>query len=64
MGFRDLTAFNEVLLSKQGWRILTEPNSFVAIVLKAKYFPHIQFLLAKQGHRFSYVWQSIQKASW
>ncbi|PNX71389.1 ribonuclease H, partial [Trifolium pratense] len=64
MGFRDLTTFNEALLSKQGWRILTEPNSLVATVMKAKYFPHTQFLQAKKSHRASYTWQSIQKASW
>ncbi|PNX94118.1 hypothetical protein L195_g024290 [Trifolium pratense] len=39
MGFRDLHAFNEALLAKQGWRLLTEPNSLVSQVLKAKYYP-------------------------
>ncbi|MCI18779.1 RNA-directed DNA polymerase (Reverse transcriptase) [Trifolium medium] len=62
MGFRDLRAFNEALLAKQGWRLLTNPQSLVATVLKAKYFPHGQFLQAKQGHRSSYSWQSIHHA--
>jgi hypothetical protein len=64
MGFRDLRAFNEALLAKQGWRILTEPHSLMAKTLKARYFPKCKFLQAKQGHRASYSWQSIQKASW
>ncbi|MCI21998.1 ribonuclease H protein, partial [Trifolium medium] len=64
MGFRDLRAFNEALLAKQGWRIITEPNSLMANTLKAKYFPHNNFLQSKQGSRPSYYWQSIQKASW
>jgi hypothetical protein len=64
MGFRDLGTFNEALLAKQGWRIMTEPNSLMANVLKAKYFPHDHFLKAKQGHRPSYAWQCILKASW
>ncbi|GAU41426.1 hypothetical protein TSUD_26060 [Trifolium subterraneum] len=64
LGFINLHAFNEALLAKQGWRIVTEPNSLMATMLKAKYFPHTQFLQASQGKRFSYVWQSIQKASW
>ncbi|PNY08539.1 ribonuclease H [Trifolium pratense] len=64
MGFRDIRAFNEALLAKQGWRILTEPNSLVAKILKAKYFPHGNFLQATQGKKSSYSWQSIQKASW
>jgi hypothetical protein len=64
MGFRDLRAFNEALLAKQGWRIITEPHSLMAKTLKAKYFPSCKFLQAKQGYRSSYSWQSIQKASW
>ncbi|GAU34369.1 hypothetical protein TSUD_217090 [Trifolium subterraneum] len=64
LGFRNLHAFNEALHAKQGWRIVTEPNSLMATMLKAKYFPHTQFLQASQGKRSSYVWQSIQKASW
>ncbi|GAU09996.1 hypothetical protein TSUD_398290 [Trifolium subterraneum] len=64
MGFRNLKAFNEALLAKQGWRLITDPNSLVATVLKAKYFPHDQFLQAKQSYNASYSWQSIRKANW
>ncbi|PNX92881.1 ribonuclease H [Trifolium pratense] len=39
MGFRDLRAFNEALLAKQGWRLITNPNSLVAQILKAKTHP-------------------------
>jgi hypothetical protein len=64
MGFRDLGVFNEALLAKQGWRIMTEPTSLMATVLKAKYFPNDHFLKAKQGYIPSYVWQCISRASW
>jgi hypothetical protein len=37
MGFRDTWAFNEALLTKQGWRFITQPDSLVAKVYKAKY---------------------------
>jgi hypothetical protein len=64
MGFKDLRAFNEALLAKQGWRLLTNPLSLVARMFKAKYFPKCDFLKAKQGQNMSYAWQSILKASW
>jgi hypothetical protein len=43
---------------------MTEPESLLARVFKAKYFPTSNFLQAKTGHRSSYSWQSIIKASW
>jgi hypothetical protein len=64
MGFRNISAFNEALLAKQGWRIMTDPESLLAKVVKAKYFPKGHFLHAKRGPKASYSWQSILKASW
>jgi hypothetical protein len=64
MGFRDISAFNEALLAKQGWRIMTDPDSLLEKVPKAKYFPKGHFLQAKRGPKSSYSWQSIFKASW
>jgi hypothetical protein len=64
MGFKDLRAFNEALLAKQGWRLVTNPTSLVARILKAKYYPNCDFLKARQHHITSYSWQSIHKASW
>jgi hypothetical protein len=63
MGFKDLRAFNEALLAKQGWRIITNPHSLVAIMFKAKYYPKCDFLKAKQSQNMSFSWQSILKAS-
>ncbi|MCI36196.1 ribonuclease H protein, partial [Trifolium medium] len=64
MGFRNLRAFNEALLAKQGWRLITHPSSLVAQVLKAKYYPNAQFLQAKPKQHMSYSWRSILQASW
>ncbi|GMI81726.1 hypothetical protein HRI_001841900 [Hibiscus trionum] len=36
MGFRDLGKFNLALLAKQGWRLLSNPSSLVARLLRAK----------------------------
>ena len=62
MGFRNIQAFNLAMLSKQGWRILTNPNSLLARVFKAKYFSHVDVLNSKIGSNPSYTWQSIHNS--
>lgn len=37
MGFRRLEAFNKALIAKQTWRIMTNPESLVASIHKARY---------------------------
>ncbi|KAA3489556.1 reverse transcriptase [Gossypium australe] len=39
LGFRNISQFNIALLAKQGWRLINHPNSLLARVLKAKYYP-------------------------
>jgi len=62
MGFKDLTAFNLAMLGKQGWKLLTEPDSLVSRIFKAGYFPSGTYLTAQLGHNPSYVWRSILRA--
>ena len=62
MGFRNLQAFNLALLAKQGWQILTHPNSLVARVYKAKYFTYDDILSSKIGSNPSYAWRSIHNS--
>ena len=59
MGFRNLQAFNLAMLAKQAWRILTNPKSLIARVLKARYFPTGNILSASLGSSPSYSWRSI-----
>jgi len=59
LGFRDIEAFNLSMLGKQGWKLLTEPSSLLTRILKAKYFPRRDFLVANIGHNPSYTWRSI-----
>ncbi|KAA3464775.1 reverse transcriptase [Gossypium australe] len=51
--------FNISLLAKQGWRLLNFPNSLVARVFKAKYFPESNFLQLSLGSLCYYIWRSI-----
>ena len=62
MGFKDIHSFNMALLAKQGWRLLTEPNSLFSRIFKAKYFPWCSFFKAKLGSNPSYIWRSILAA--
>ena len=38
MGFRDLHAFNLAMLAKQCWRLISNPDTLCARVLRAKYY--------------------------
>jgi hypothetical protein len=57
-----LEIFNKALLSKQIWRLLQNPNSLAAKILKAKYYPSCSILEASIGNRPSYVWRSFMAA--
>jgi len=59
MAFKDLSAFNLAFLGKQCWKFITEPDSLVARIFKARYFPSCSYLTVELGHNPSYVWRSI-----
>lgn len=50
--------FNQGLLCKQAWRILTSPNSLFGQIMKARYFPHTDFLHSEMGTYPSLTWRS------
>ncbi|GLT27734.1 hypothetical protein SLA2020_027110 [Shorea laevis] len=62
LGFRTLHEFNLAMLGKQGWRLLTNPDSLAAQILKAKYFPRTSFLTADLRPSSSLIWRSIWKS--
>ncbi|XP_074304372.1 uncharacterized protein LOC141639082 [Silene latifolia] len=62
LGFRDYKAFNEALLGKQAWRLLTERGCLMARVLAGKYFHGKYFMQAELGTNPSYTWRSIWEA--
>jgi hypothetical protein len=55
MSFKNLHAFNLSLLGKQGWHLMTNQNSLVSRLFKAKYFLSCSFLNSKIGHNPSVV---------
>ncbi|XP_062076041.1 uncharacterized protein LOC133780185 [Humulus lupulus] len=59
MGFRHLRDFNIALLGKQAWRLITNPDSLVGRVYKARYYPQGSFLEAELGSNPSFVWRCI-----
>jgi hypothetical protein len=59
MGFRDLNLFNQAMLGRQCWRLLTDPSSLCARVLKGRYFPDCEVWEAPQPRSASYTWRSI-----
>ena len=59
MGFRDFKLFNQAMLGRQCWRLLTETNSLCARILKARYFPDCDFWEAPSPRSASYTWRSI-----
>ena len=59
LGFKDLYAFNLALLAKQGWRLIQFPNSLVARIFKAKYYPSTDFMQAHVSSNSSYCWRSV-----
>jgi hypothetical protein len=61
LGYKDMHSFNITMLVKQEWRLLTNPESLCARVLKAKYFPNSLVIQAQVCNGMSYTWRSILK---
>ena len=59
MGFRDMALFNLAMLAKQGWRLLKNPFSLCAQVLRGRYFPNSDFWNALAPRSASATWRAI-----
>jgi hypothetical protein len=59
LGFRDIHFFNMAMFAKQGRRLVHNPDSLCARVLKAKYYPEGDVLKAVPSQNMSYTWRSI-----
>jgi hypothetical protein len=59
LGFRDIELFNLALLARQAWRLLQEPETLSARILRAVYYPDGDILTATKGSHPSKIWRSI-----
>nr|XP_051196822.1 uncharacterized protein LOC127310170 [Lolium perenne] len=60
LGFRDFRVFNQALLARQAWRLLTKPNNLCARVMKARYFPNGELQDTVFSGNASPAWQGVQ----
>ncbi|KAF7144028.1 hypothetical protein RHSIM_Rhsim05G0209000 [Rhododendron simsii] len=59
LGLRDLETFNQALLAKQGWRLISGASSLFRQIFKGRYFPHTSFRHVKASNTASWAWKSI-----
>lgn len=59
LGFRDMELFNLSLLARQAWRLIQEPTTLSARILKAVYLPTESFLEASLGSHPSQIWRAV-----
>ena len=59
IGFRDFRLFNQALLARQAWRVITKPDSLCARVLKARYYPEGKLEDTVFSGNGSSSWQAI-----
>lgn len=56
---RDVEAFNDALVAKIVWRIISKPESLVTRVLCGRYCPNTSFLKTTPSNAASHGWKSI-----
>jgi ribonuclease HI len=61
LGFKNLRLFNEAMLAKTSWRLLSDNTSILGKIYKSKYFNNSNILKASLSNRASWGWSSIIK---
>lgn len=59
LGFRDIQCFNDALLAKLSWRILTNLECLLAKTLLGKYCINTSFLECKPPTSASHGWKEV-----
>jgi len=58
MCFKSLKAFNMAMVGKHSWKLVSNPDSLITHLLKAKYFPRVDYYGAIIDHNPNYVLRS------
>lgn len=61
-GFLSLRDFNMAMLGKQCWKLITNQDSLVARVYKARYYADKNFMEASLENSPSFIWHSVLEA--
>src|SRR4051812_38289160 len=59
MDFWDMRLFNIAMLGEQGWRLITNPKSLCARMLRGKYYHDREFIQATKKKNMSHTWRDI-----
>uniref|UniRef100_A0A2N9ELJ7 RNase H type-1 domain-containing protein n=1 Tax=Fagus sylvatica TaxID=28930 RepID=A0A2N9ELJ7_FAGSY len=62
LGFRAFESFNEAMIAKLAWWVLSRRDSFCVQVLKAKYKVGCNWLLKNPSKNASFAWRGIEGA--
>lgn len=55
LSFRELGDFHQVLLAKQAWKIINEPDTLLSRIYKGRYFVNKAFLDCGKGYRVPHM---------
>lgn len=59
LGFKDFELFNMAMLARQAWRLLQNPDSLSARILKSVYYPEFSILEVTLGSHPSQMWRAM-----
>lgn len=59
LNFRSLEEFNQAMLAMQVWRVLNNPHSRVAQIIKGRYLPTFPLLDVSIRNHSSYFWKGF-----
>jgi hypothetical protein len=60
LGFRSFESFNEAMIAKLAWWVLSGCDSFYVKVVKAKYKVDSKWLLARPTKAASFTWRGLE----